>query len=350
MTSANTRDLVTRRLRNYGIELDDYVEDHPTKGKMIVDLGSNGRGVNFVPVVSKLARLEEQLLSAKSPTGGPAFAGKVEKWSNMQFADSLSKLAEYSNNFALMTSFGATHGDGFRELRDPIDPTQNQQFLPDGGRDSAKFKSDPVFAIKDSAIDGGSLHVALAADYCNVHVDETICFLTGKAIFSLDTPHHWANDLKFKAEGLFVESKRWDKLAFRRTNYSAIVTGTFLGLYVGNGVLGNAVRGGNGLNLGAAAAPAVLGVAGYLAGRYLPESTLRALDHFSVVLPNSGSNFSSHFGMRFQTDLGDFGPLEKIGLTANMFYDVQLDSKLLNRDLEGSSIRKSWSVSVNGVF
>jgi hypothetical protein len=366
MAKTNALDLITRRLRSYGIDLYDYVADHPTKGKMIKDMGSEGRGVNFVPQVSKLPQLEEKLLNASSPSGGRAFAGRVEKWLNIKDRNALSRLIEDSSNASLMISFSATHGDGFRELRTPVDSSSERVIFPNDGRDNPSVNFDPVFAIKDSAIAGGSLHVALESDYCNIHIDDTICFLTGKADTSLDTGQHWANELKFKTDGMFGDFKQWDKLSFRRTNYSAIATSAFIGLYVGNGVLGGAVRGGNGLNLGAAVAPALLGAAGYLAGRFLPESTLKVMDHFSLVVPNTGS-LAPHFGLRFKADLGDFGPLENLGLTANMFYDINhLDTSfvtgnldkifsggagsLLSGDVDGISIGKSASVSVHGTF
>jgi hypothetical protein len=167
---------------------------------------------------------------------------------------------------------------------------------------------------------------------------------------SLDTGVHMGNELGLLDKGMFGSIKRWNELPYRGLNYSAVVTAAFVGHYVGNGVLGNAVRGGNGLNLGAAAAPLVLGAAGALAGYLLPASTLRVMDHFSFVLPNSGSGYSPHFGFRFNTDLGDLGPLQDVGLTANMFYDVHTDKFQGLPGKDDFHLGKSWSVSVHGSF
>ncbi len=330
MAKKSAREVIKSRLQNYGIDLDFYVK----AGTEIFDMGSTGRGINFVPDKSRLDALKEQLMRARSNIGNKAFASSIEDWTNA----------------TLKASFSFTKGDGFRELRYARDTSFDRSIYPEDGRNRPGLQSDPVFAHRNSSLEGGSLHIALENSACNIHIDESICFITGEAVMSPDSPQHVGNELGLRDKGMFGAQSRWDKLPYRQFNYSALVTGAYLGLYVGNGILGNGVRGSGGSTMGAAVAPLVLGLAGLAAGRFLPESTLKVMDHFSLVAPNSGGRYKSHLGLRFQADLGNFGPLQDVGMTVNMLYDVSIDRALLSGDTNGVHLTKAGSVSLHGAF
>lgn len=108
------------------------------------------------------------------------------------------------DNWPLCLSMGATHGEGFREIRGWMTPAFAAPLgvLATGGsyekmqllKFSAAFGDDPSFDLH-------SLHVAVAPDIVNIHVDTTGFTLRGfdgRPFMTPDFGHHTGEELLWK--------------------------------------------------------------------------------------------------------------------------------------------------------
>ena len=293
MAKDSVADEIKARMRRHGIDLDKYISGAAQ------DLGHTMRGIDFKP--KDLIGLVKAVGEATDLSGHRVFLGG--EWQD-------------TANLPLKYSFLATNGMGYREARDGpehFDP----QIYPEGHHDLFDRQLSGLFATSRTAISGGSLHLALHPEKCNIHVDESICFMTGEAVGSPDTPQHIGNELVWH-----------DKLAPRLAMLLGGGGGLYLGI-VGGGALGNSVGGGHGRSIGGLLGGVALGAAGTLAGYYLNKyagkNLLHATDYVHVVLPNSGNLFARHAGIQFESPTFNMGPVSQVYMTVNLLYDVDLN-------------------------
>jgi hypothetical protein len=108
------------------------------------------------------------------------------------------------DNWPLCLSMGATHGEGFREIRGWATPAFSDPIgVPATGASYEKVQLLQFSAVlgDDPAFDLHSLHVAVASDVVNIHVDSTGFMLRGFDGMPFMTPdfgHHTGNELVWK--------------------------------------------------------------------------------------------------------------------------------------------------------
>lgn len=104
-------------------------------------------------------------------------------------------------HWALRLSYNATNGVGFRELWRP-QLSDRPLSLDDGepNRFQSRWKSNMTARFNDSTQDVSSVHAAVAADECNVHIDERSFVVTGPDGIAVDPDfaQHLVNELLFK--------------------------------------------------------------------------------------------------------------------------------------------------------
>jgi hypothetical protein len=181
-----------------------WIADHIDRTKLKV--GSTVLdGITFRP--KDRDKLFDALHNAKDKYGKKAFAeAKIDN----------------EPHWALKLSFGATHGDGFRETwRFP--PLSDRPLVDGGGdryaRQAARRFSGNFGDAMDLPI-MTSLHCAVAADVCNVHIDQTGFVIEGAADNISLTPdflQHLVNELLFKTN-LKALAPHWAQGFFDRVS------------------------------------------------------------------------------------------------------------------------------------
>jgi hypothetical protein len=149
----------------------------PHMKTVVKEHGSLLDGVDFEAVDH--AKLANALRAARDKKGRPAFAGK---WVNGKV------------HVPLKASFGATKGEGFREIFYVGDAKPGELAM----RGNANFSSMFAELPKSSRT---SLHFAVSQDKCNVHVDKRDFVMvtpSGGVALTPDLADHTVNELLWK--------------------------------------------------------------------------------------------------------------------------------------------------------
>lgn len=144
--------------------------------------------------------------------------------------DKLTAFAEGStrdpNHWALRLSYNATNGVGFREIWRPQSLSDRPLSIDDGqpNRFRSNWRNQMTARFNDSTQDVSSVHAAVAADECNVHIDERSFVITGAdggVVVDPDFAQHMVNELLYKTNlnGIFPN---WmiDRLSIELPNSS----------------------------------------------------------------------------------------------------------------------------------
>jgi|SRR5437588_8781462 hypothetical protein len=108
------------------------------------------------------------------------------------------------NHWALRLSYKETHGIGFREIWRP-QLSDRPLNLDDAepGRFHHKFDTGFSAKLMDPIDDHSSIHAAVSADYCNVHIDEmgfVMTGLDGQIVVDPDFAQHLVTELMFRTK------------------------------------------------------------------------------------------------------------------------------------------------------
>jgi hypothetical protein len=189
----NTYKVISDRLRSFSppICVEHYIDSNLKAGS------ATTVGITFKP--KNFQQLWTEFRSALNGKGDLAFhyhALTGEHW--------LSHLAkEVTDLDTLDISYLATDGFGFREIREALLP------LDDRPLSMSDVRADRLFAGRfapeeDRRIDITSVHVALAPEVCNIHIDDVGFVLRGprgQVFMSPDFLEHLINELLFKDKG-----------------------------------------------------------------------------------------------------------------------------------------------------
>jgi len=178
---------ITARLENFrpAFKVEGYIESGLSVGADIL------HGITFVPSKSNWYDIVIALRVTRTLEGKEAFAE--------------GRSPENPSNWALDASMAHTIGKGFREIWWPtlsnrplsLDDLPDQHRLKWDVAAGARFGEDP-----SNGLDLSSLHLAVAPDRCNIHIDQ-IGFVIGSArgevIVNPDFAQHLVNELLWKS-------------------------------------------------------------------------------------------------------------------------------------------------------
>jgi hypothetical protein len=167
----------------------------------------------FDPAIQIWQHIDRMLDVGRNTLHGITFKAKdVDKlllaFRSAKDTDGLKAFAEGSKldprHWALRLSYKETNGIGFREIWRPRfsdRPLRLEDAEPNRFRPTWSKAMDAKF--NDPTDDGSAIHGAVAADYCNVHIDDRGFVMTGPdggVVVDPDFAQHLVNELWFRTK------------------------------------------------------------------------------------------------------------------------------------------------------